>query len=112
MACLLFKEKIICFVSSLEYFISNYKTIKLTYFFKECSNEEELAKSLGKRPLSSSSMMRCKDILVQLAPYYKYHGINIKSSYSDFDQHNIGLVTESQVCINPLLYKILYEYFC
>jgi len=62
----------------------------------ECSNEEELAKSLGKRPLSSSSIMRCKDILVQLAPYYKYHGINIKSSYSDFDQHNIGLVTESQ----------------
>lgn len=76
----------------------------LHYLNKECTSEEELAKSLGKRPLSSSSIMRCKDILVQMAPYYKYHGINIKSSYSDFDQHNIGLVTESQVCIKQILH--------
>ena len=34
-----------------------------------------------------------------MAQYYKYHGINIKTCYADFDKHHIGLVTESQVHI-------------
>ena len=53
--------------------------------------------SLTTRSLSSSSLARCNDIIERIAPYYKYHGINIKTNYSDFDLHNIGLVTESQV---------------
>ena len=34
---------------------------------------------------------------MQLAHFYKYHGINIKTCYADFDKHHIGVVTESQV---------------
>ena len=34
-----------------------------------------------------------------LARFYKYHGINIKTCYADFDKHHIGVVTESQVNI-------------
>ena len=34
---------------------------------------------------------------MRLAHFYKYHGINIKTCYADFDKHHIGVVTESQV---------------
>ena len=34
---------------------------------------------------------------MRLAQFYKYHGINIKTCYADFDKHHIGVVTESQV---------------
>jgi len=62
----------------------------------DCTEDNDLAKSAVTRPLSSSSLQRCKDLLERMAPYYKYHGISIKSSYADFDSHNIGLITESQ----------------
>lgn len=48
------------------------------------------------RALSPTSLRNCDELLMRIAPYYKYHGISIKSSYEDFDQHNIGLITESQ----------------
>jgi len=48
------------------------------------------------RCLSRESLSKCDELLARIAPYYKYHGISIKSSYEDFDQHNIGLITESQ----------------
>ena len=48
------------------------------------------------RTLSRTSLRNCDELLIRIAPYYKYHGISIKSSYEDFDQHNIGLITESQ----------------
>jgi len=50
----------------------------------------------GRRALSPTSLKNCDDLLRRIAPYYKYHGISIKSSYEDFDLHNIGLITESQ----------------
>lgn len=50
----------------------------------------------GSRLLSPTSLGNCDDILRRIAPYYRYHGISIKSSYEDFDLHNIGLITESQ----------------
>ena len=37
---------------------------------------------------------------MRLARFYKYHGINIKTCYADFDKHHIGVVTESQVNIS------------
>lgn len=37
---------------------------------------------------------------MRLAQFYKYHGINIKTCYADFDKHHIGVVTESQVGTN------------
>lgn len=49
------------------------------------------------RTLSPVSLVKCNNLLERIAPYYRYHGINIESCYEDFDQHNIGLVTESQV---------------
>merc|ERR1712150_413756 len=48
------------------------------------------------RTLSPISRDSCDELLARIAPYYNYHGISIKSSYEDFDQHNIGLITESQ----------------
>jgi len=48
------------------------------------------------RPISPASKAKVENLLQRIAPYYKYHGINIKTSYEDFDRHNIGLVTESQ----------------
>lgn len=48
------------------------------------------------RPLSPASLAKCEDLLMRLARFYKYHGINIKTCYADFDKHHIGVVTESQ----------------
>ena len=52
------------------------------------------------RPLSPASLAKCEDLLMRLARFYKYHGINIKTCYADFDKHHIGVVTESQVNIS------------
>ena len=54
---------------------------------------------MDRRPLSPASLAKCEDLLMQLARFYKYHGINIKTCYADFDKHHIGVVTESQVYI-------------
>ena len=52
------------------------------------------------RPLSPASLSKCENLLMRLAQFYKYHGINIKTCYADFDKHHIGVVTESQVGTN------------
>ena len=50
-----------------------------------------------RRPVSPEVDEKCQKILQRIAPHYEYHGISIKSCYEDFDRHNIGTVTESQV---------------
>lgn len=52
---------------------------------------------VDRQPLSPASLAKYDNILSKVALFYKYHGINIKCSYADFDKHNNGLVTESQV---------------
>lgn len=52
--------------------------------------------AVDRRPLSPASLAKCEDLLMRLARFYKYHGINIKTCYADFDKHHIGVVTESQ----------------
>ena len=52
---------------------------------------------MDRRPLSPASLSKCDSLLKRLAEFYKYHGINIKTCYADFDKHHIGVVTESQV---------------
>ncbi|XP_065652485.1 uncharacterized protein LOC100202524 isoform X2 [Hydra vulgaris] len=68
-----------------------------------------------------SSHKEFMTLLERIAPYYQYHGINIKTCYKDFDLHNIGLVTESQFyrCfpgpsdVNADELKLLaHHYFC
>ena len=54
---------------------------------------------VDRRPLSPASLSKCENLLMRLAEFYKYHGINIKTCYADFDKHHIGVVTESQVII-------------
>lgn len=51
---------------------------------------------VDRRPLSPASLSKCDSLLKRLAEFYKYHGINIKTCYADFDKHHIGVVTESQ----------------
>ena len=53
--------------------------------------------TVDRRPLSPASLSKCENLLMRLAQFYKYHGINIKTCYADFDKHHIGVVTESQV---------------
>ena len=55
---------------------------------------------MDRRPLSPASLSKCESLLMRLAQFYKYHGINIKTCYADFDKHHIGVVTESQVGTN------------
>lgn len=52
--------------------------------------------TVDRRPLSPASLSKCENLLMRLAEFYKYHGINIKTCYADFDKHHIGVVTESQ----------------
>lgn len=56
--------------------------------------------TVDRRPLSPASLSKCENLLMRLAQFYKYHGINIKTCYADFDKHHIGVVTESQVGTN------------
>ncbi|XP_071953709.1 uncharacterized protein [Antedon mediterranea] len=58
--------------------------------------DEYLGTTRSVRPLSPAFQHKINRVLQSLAPYYKYHGINIRTSFEDFDKHNIGLVTESQ----------------
>ncbi|XP_002741846.1 uncharacterized protein LOC100373451 [Saccoglossus kowalevskii] len=48
------------------------------------------------RLLSPTTQSQCDAILHRMIPFYKYHGINIRTCYEDFDRHHNGLVTESQ----------------
>ena len=49
------------------------------------------------RPLSPASEKKIIDTLRKMVEYYKYHGINLRTCYEDFDVHHIGKITESQV---------------
>ncbi|XP_077982617.1 uncharacterized protein LOC144437542 isoform X1 [Glandiceps talaboti] len=53
---------------------------------------EYLGTHRSQRPLSPSFRSRCTDILRRIAPFYKYHGINVRTCYEDFDRHHNGLV--------------------
>lgn len=48
------------------------------------------------RPLSPASEEKMVNLLTRMSEYYKYHGINLRTCYEDFDKHHIGKVTESQ----------------
>lgn len=48
------------------------------------------------KPTVAEVSNRVKDILQKVQNYYTYHGINIRTSYEDFDNHHNGLVTASQ----------------
>lgn len=37
------------------------------------------------------------NLLQKMQKYYQYHGINMRTCFSDFDKHHVGTVTESQV---------------
>ena len=39
---------------------------------------------------------KVQSILLKIQNYYTYHGVNIRTSYEDFDRHHNGLVTKSQ----------------
>lgn len=49
------------------------------------------------RPLSPASENKITEALRKMIEYYKYHGINLRTCYEDFDVHHIGKITESQV---------------
>lgn len=55
------------------------------------------SETIDRRPLSAASLAKCDELLMKMAVHYKYHGINIKTCYADFDKHHIGVVTEPQV---------------
>nr|XP_054773761.1 uncharacterized protein LOC129281858 [Lytechinus pictus] len=57
---------------------------------------EILGTSRTIRPLSPASQNRITAMIQQIAPYYKYHEITIRSCYEDFDKHNKGIITEPQ----------------
>lgn len=48
------------------------------------------------RPLTRSSEERLIDLLKRMQHFYLVHGINLRTTYEDFDRHHIGVVTESQ----------------
>ncbi|KAL5019414.1 hypothetical protein ScPMuIL_005136 [Solemya velum] len=48
------------------------------------------------RPVSQSSEAKIVHLLKRMQAYYSYHGINLRTSYEDFDRHHRGVVTESQ----------------
>ncbi len=62
---------------------------------------------MPKRPLSPDAESKCLEILQRIAPHYQYHGISVKTCYEDFDRHNIGIITESQVC-----QRFIYIFTC
>lgn len=49
------------------------------------------------RPLSPASEKKIEETLRKMIEYYKYHGVNLRTCYEDFDVHHIGKITESQV---------------
>ncbi|XP_013383058.1 uncharacterized protein LOC106153608 [Lingula anatina] len=58
--------------------------------------EEFLGTQRSVRPLSPKSESRLEELLKHMGQFYKYHGINLRTCYEDFDRHHIGKVTESQ----------------
>lgn len=51
------------------------------------------------RPLSPASEKKIEETLTKMINFYKYHGINLRTCYEDFDVHHNGKITESQVSI-------------
>jgi len=67
----------------------------------KCDNLVMYLYSLGTqrtiRPLSPASEKKVEETLRKMVEFYKYHGINLRTCYEDFDFHHIGKITESQV---------------
>ena len=58
------------------------------------------------RPLTRTSEESLVHLLRRMQHFYAVHGINLRTTYEDFDKHHMGIVTESQVCSSKLV--ILY----
>ncbi|KAL8564995.1 hypothetical protein ACOMHN_003371 [Nucella lapillus] len=48
------------------------------------------------RPLTRSSEESLVKLLKRMQHFYAVHGINLRTTYEDFDKHHMGIVTESQ----------------
>ncbi|KAK7507459.1 hypothetical protein BaRGS_00001394 [Batillaria attramentaria] len=48
------------------------------------------------RPLTRNSEESLVGLLKRMQQFYQVHGINLRTTYEDFDRHHIGVVTESQ----------------
>ncbi|XP_064617922.1 uncharacterized protein LOC135482031 [Liolophura sinensis] len=48
------------------------------------------------RPLDPEGEKDLFNLLQKIQRYYQYHGINLRTCFSDFDKHHVGTVTESQ----------------
>ncbi|XP_072050246.1 uncharacterized protein [Amphiura filiformis] len=70
--------------------------LKVNPMTQKIEPEEFLGSKRSLRPLSPATKNKITEIVERIAPYYKYHGINIRTCYEDFDRHHIGVVTESQ----------------
>ena len=74
----------------------------IIYKFQSMSNFRicfSLGTSRSVRPLSAASERKVEDTLRKMIEYYRYHGVNLRTCYEDFDVHHIGKITESQVLI-------------
>ena len=60
------------------------------------------------RPLTRTSEEKLVNMLKRMQHFYNVHGINLRTTYEDFDKHHMGIVTESQV-MQPL---ISFRFFC
>ena len=58
------------------------------------------------RPLTRTSEESLVHLLRRMQHFYAVHGINLRTTYEDFDKHHMGIITESQVCSSKLV--ILY----
>ena len=66
------------------------------------------------RPLSPDSEVRLEKILLGLVTYYKYRGVNLRTSCEDFDRHHIGVINETQVgnkCIKCYITSSKIDWF-
>jgi Ca2+-binding EF-hand superfamily protein len=81
-------------------------TINVTFDPSEISNnpdnqlhheEEYLGTNRTLKPTGDQSAIKSvKEIQKNIVLYYKYHGINIRTCFEDYDRHHNGLVTDAQ----------------
>ncbi|XP_076448305.1 uncharacterized protein LOC143285015 [Babylonia areolata] len=48
------------------------------------------------RPLTRSSEENLVSVLKRMQHFYAVHGINLRTTYEDFDKHHMGIISESQ----------------
>lgn len=59
------------------------------------------------RPLTRTSEESLVYLLKRMQHFYAVHGINLRTTYEDFDKHHMGIITESQVCTASWSFYIL-----